>query len=95
MNEKHKDFLKKAEIKAFDKNHRKIINHNISKYDAAVLKGKQQFSNLPVARQRVSFLKHRAIKNLENHLKEFEYNFVKNGGKVIWVPMPPKLLKKY
>ncbi|HNZ43173.1 MAG TPA: lactate utilization protein B [Bacteroidales bacterium] len=84
MNEKHKDFLKKAEIKAFDKNHRKIINHNISKYDAAVLKGKQQFSNLAVARQRVSFMKHRAINNLENHLKEFEYNFVKNGGKVIW-----------
>ncbi|HNW89592.1 MAG TPA: lactate utilization protein B [Bacteroidales bacterium] len=84
MNEKHKDFIKKAEIKAFDINHRKIINHNISKYNVAVLKGKEQFSNLEVARQRVSFIKHRAINNLENYLKEFEYNFVKNGGKVIW-----------
>jgi len=84
MNEKQKDFIKKAEIKAFDKNHRKIINHNISKYNDAVLRGKEQFSNLEVARQRVSFLKHRAINNLENYLKEFEYNFVKNGGKVIW-----------
>jgi len=84
MNEKQKVFTKKAEIKAFDKNHRKIINHNISKYNTAVIKGKEQFSNLEVARQRVSFLKHRAINNLENYLKEFEYNFVKNGGKVIW-----------
>jgi L-lactate dehydrogenase complex protein LldF len=84
MNEKQKVFTKKAEIKAFDKNHRKIINHNISKYNIAVLKGKEQFSNLEVARQRISFLKHRAINNLEDYLKEFEYNFVKKGGKVIW-----------
>jgi len=84
MHEKQNEFIKKAEIKAFDLNHRKIINFNISRYNAAVIKGREQFSNLETARQRVSFLKHRAINNLENYLKEFEYNFVKNGGKVIW-----------
>ncbi len=84
MSEKQKIFTRKAEIKAFDINHRKIIKHNISRYDSAVLKGKEQFSNLDVARQRISFLKHRAINSLENYLKEFEYNFVKKGGKVIW-----------
>ncbi|MCK9612411.1 MAG: lactate utilization protein B [Bacteroidales bacterium] len=84
MSEKQKDFIKKSEIKAFDKNHRRIINYNISKYNTAVIKGREQFEKLNVARQRVSFLKHRSINDMENQLKEFEYNFTRNGGKVIW-----------
>ncbi|MEI6122357.1 MAG: lactate utilization protein B [Bacteroidota bacterium] len=84
MNEKQKEFSRKAEIKAFDINHRKTIKFNISKYDAAVLRGKQQFKNLPLAKQRVSVIKHRAVNDMEDYLKEFEYNFMQNGGKVIW-----------
>lgn len=84
MSEKQKEFSRDAEIKAFDKAHRKTINFNISKYDTAVLKGKEQFSNLQLARQRVSYIKHRAINDLEEYLKEFEYNFSRNGGKVLW-----------
>lgn len=84
MSEKNKSFLKTSESKSFDITHRKTINFNISKYDAAVLKGREQFSNLQLARQRVSFIKHRAINDLEDFLKEFEYNFTRRGGKVIW-----------
>ena len=84
MTDKHKEFSRISEIKAFDTAHRKTINFNISKYDAAVLRGKDQFSNLQLARERVSFIKHRAVNGLEDYLKEFEYNFSRNGGKVIW-----------
>ncbi len=84
MSDKQKEFSRKAEIKAFDKTHRKILNFNISKYDAAVLRGKEQFANLPLAKQRISVIKHRAVNDMEDYLKEFEYNFTKNGGKVIW-----------
>jgi L-lactate dehydrogenase complex protein LldF len=84
MNNNHKEFATKAEIKAFDLRHRRTINFNISKYDAAVLKGKEQFSNLLLARQRISFIKHRVINGLEDYLKDFEYNFTRNGGKVVW-----------
>lgn len=38
MSDKQKEFSRKAEIKAFDITHRKILNFNIGKYDAAVLR---------------------------------------------------------
>ncbi len=84
MSEKQKEFSRKAEIKAFDTIHRRTIKFNISKYDAAVIKGKEQYSNLQLARQRLSVIKHRAVNDMEDYLKEFEYNFMQNGGKVIW-----------
>ena len=84
MSDKQKEFSRVSEIKAFDKAHRRTINFNISKYDAAVLRGKEQYANLQLARQRVSYIKHRAVNDMEDFLKEFEYNFSRNGGKVVW-----------
>ena len=84
MSDKQKEFSRVSEIKAFDRAHRRTINFNISKYDAAVLKGREQYANLQLARQRVSYIKHRAVNDLEDYLKEFEYNFTRNGGKVVW-----------
>lgn len=82
------DFAKKfsidAEKIAFDKIHRRKINFNIAKYDAAVINGKRQFTNLELARKRGAVLKHRAIENLDKMLSKFETNFERNGGKVIW-----------
>ncbi len=84
MSDKQKEFSRVSEIKAFDKAHRRTINFNISRYDAAVLKGREQYANLQLARQRVSYIKHRAVNDLEDYLKEFEYNFTRNGGRVVW-----------
>ncbi len=77
-------FLKESERKAFDEGHRKTIRFNMSKYDAAVEKGKKQFKNLELAKERASYLKRKVIGDLENYLVTFENNFKKNGGKVIW-----------
>jgi L-lactate dehydrogenase complex protein LldF len=79
-----KVFLKKAEKVAFDKVHREKIKFNISRYDKAVAKGKAIYSDLELARIRAGFLKYKVINDLDKYLIEFEDNFVKNGGKVIW-----------
>ena len=79
-----KIFLKKAEKVAFDKTHREKIKFNISRYDQAVKKGKKLYSNLELARIRAGFLKYKIINDLDKYLIEFEDNFTKNGGKVIW-----------
>lgn len=77
-------FSEACEKKAFDKTHRKTIKFNMSRYDAAVVRGKKQYQNLELAKQRAANIKNKAIDNLEKLLIEFESNFIKRGGKVIW-----------
>jgi L-lactate dehydrogenase complex protein LldF len=77
-------FLKTANTKAFDIPHRNTINFNMSKYYAAVNTGKKFYVNHDLARARASYIKTQAIENLDKYLLEFEANFIKNGGKVIW-----------
>ncbi|MRG46320.1 iron-sulfur cluster-binding protein [Chitinophaga sp. SYP-B3965] len=84
MNKTASTFLSESEIKAADLSHRKTINFNISKYNAAVKNGKHQFADLPTARERAKNVKWKAIENLDKYLEDFEMNFLKRGGKVIW-----------
>ncbi|MFL5764820.1 MAG: LutB/LldF family L-lactate oxidation iron-sulfur protein [Bacteroidia bacterium] len=87
-------FLEAAEAKSFDKEHRKTIQHNISMYDKKVVEGKEQFSNLELARTRAAAIKQRAIEKLEKNLIEFEANFIRRGGKVIWAQDEEEALKE-
>ncbi len=84
MGNAYQKFIKDTEKKAFDLEHRNKINYNISKYDAAVERGKQQYSNLDLARKRAQKIKHKVVNNLEKYLIEFAANFEENGGKIIW-----------
>lgn len=77
-------FIEKSASKASDLEHRKKINFNIGRYNAAVPQGKQQFEHLHLARERAKNIKWKAIENLDQHLEEFETQFTKRGGKVIW-----------
>ena len=70
--------------KAFDAEHKRKLLFNIGQYDKKVVVGKQQYSNLPLARKKASAIKSKVIENLENYLLEFEANAKKNGIKVIW-----------
>jgi L-lactate dehydrogenase complex protein LldF len=79
-------FLKNAETKAFDPEHKRKLLFNIGQYDKKVVVGKQQYSNLPLARKKASAIKSKVTENMEKYLIEFETNFKKNGGKVIWAP---------
>jgi L-lactate dehydrogenase complex protein LldF len=77
-------FIAKSTIKAADLEHRRKINFNIGRYNAAVPQGKEQFENLHLARERSKNIKWRAIETLDQQLEEFELNFTKRGGKVLW-----------
>ncbi len=84
MTDTSKSFMAKSTIKAADLEHRRKINFNISKYNAVVPKGKEQFADMHLARERAKNIKWRAIETLDQQLEEFELNFGKRGGKVIW-----------
>jgi L-lactate dehydrogenase complex protein LldF len=78
------DFLVDAEGKAFDVDHRRIINYNIGKYDVAVSRGLSRLINLDNAKRKAHVIKWKVMENLDKFLPEFETNFQKRGGKVIW-----------
>ena len=84
MSEQSQTFIAKSTVKTADLEHRRKINFNIGKYNAVVPKGKEQFADVHLARERAKNLKWRAIETLDNQLEEFELNFTKRGGKVIW-----------
>lgn len=84
MSTRQQTFLEKAEVKAFDHEHKRKLLHNIRKYNAAVVKGKEQYADLELVRKKVKNIKWKAIENLDKYLIEFETNFTANGGKVIW-----------
>lgn len=78
------EFLVAAEEKAFDIDHRRVINYNIGKYDAAVARGLSRLINLENAKRKGHVIKWKMMENLDKILPEFEANFQKRGGKVIW-----------
>ncbi|MCY4780054.1 LutB/LldF family L-lactate oxidation iron-sulfur protein [Sphingobacterium sp. UT-1RO-CII-1] len=77
-------FLSESKIKSFDQQHRNVINHNIGKYNTSFEKGKEKFNNLENSKKKANIIKWKAIENLDRYLLDFESNFTKRGGKVIW-----------
>jgi L-lactate dehydrogenase complex protein LldF len=84
MTETAASFIARSTVKAEDLDHRKKINFNIGRYNAVVPQGKQQFAELNLARERAKNIKWRALETLDQQLEEFESNFTKRGGRVIW-----------
>jgi L-lactate dehydrogenase complex protein LldF len=78
------DFIEKSTEKAADRDHRQKINFNIGRYNAVVPTGKQQFSDINLARERAKNLKWKAIESLDAQLEKFEATITKRGVKVIW-----------
>jgi len=77
-------FLDAAHKTAEDKELHRKLNYNIGKYSDTVKKGKLQYTDLELAKQRAKNLKWKAIANLDKHLLEFESNITKRGAKVVW-----------
>lgn len=94
MEENQATFLAKSEVKAQDLEHRRKINFNIKQYNDAFQRGKTQFSDISTARERAKNVKWRAIENLDKHLEDFEANFTKKGGKVLWAETATQALQE-
>jgi L-lactate dehydrogenase complex protein LldF len=71
MTENASTFIAKSTIKAADREHRRKINFNIAKYNAVVPLGKQQFTNVSLAREQAKNIKWQAIENLDEQLLTF------------------------
>ena len=84
MKEIASGFIAKSTVKAADKEHRRKINFNIGKYNAVVPQGKQQFSDVHLAREKAKNIKWKAIETLDKQLETFEAIITKRGAKVIW-----------
>lgn len=94
MSRRSSSFMSKAEVKASDREHRGKINFNISKYNAVVPVGKQQFTNVHLARERAKNTKWKAIETLDKQLETFEANITKRGAKVIWAENAEQALEE-
>jgi len=77
-------FIANSTTKVEDLDHRRKINFNIGKYNAVVPAGKSQFSDLETARERAKNVKWKVMERLDKYLEQFEQNFTRNGGKLIW-----------
>jgi len=84
MNKNAAAFLAKSTIKAQDLDHRRKINFNIGKYNAAVPKGQHQFPDLMSVREKAKNIKWRAIEHLDTLLEQFEKQITARGAQVIW-----------
>ena len=84
MSEQSLDFNAKSTIKAADRDHRRKINFNMSRYNAVVPVGKQQFTDVHLAREKAKNVKWKAIEKLDKQLELFEMQITKRGAKVIW-----------
>jgi L-lactate dehydrogenase complex protein LldF len=94
MSESASSFIAKSTVKAEDKEHRRKINFNISKYNAVVPQGKQQFSDVNLARERAKNIKWKAIETLDKQLETFEAAIIKRGAKVIWAETAEQALEE-
>ncbi len=84
MSEHSQSFIAKSADKTADREHRRKINFNIGKYNAVVPKGKEQFINVNLAREKAKNIKWKAIENLDKMLESFEAKITKRGAHVIW-----------
>jgi L-lactate dehydrogenase complex protein LldF len=77
-------FLIDSKQVSYDLVHRRKIKFNIGKYDIAVGKGRERYSNQELAKQRAAFIKRNVLYKLPELLEEFEANAIKNGIQVLW-----------
>lgn len=72
------------DMNALDQENRNKIALNISHYNAAFAQAKLQYAELDLAKERAAAIKYKVLYELDKYLIEFETNFVRRGGKVIW-----------
>jgi L-lactate dehydrogenase complex protein LldF len=94
MSEQSSVFIAKSTIKAADKEHRRKINFNMARYNAVVPVGKQQFTDVHLAREKAKNVKWRAIETLDKQLETFEAQITKKGAKVIWAETAEEALNE-
>ena len=76
--------FKSGSAMAFDEDHWQKINYSTGCFENNFAKGKENYRNLELEKQRAYTLRNKSLLSLEKLLVEFETNFHENGGKVLW-----------
>ena len=83
MSEPKTIFKQGCEV-AFNEEHWQKINYSTGCYEQSFAKGKENYRNLDLEKQRAYTLRNKSLLNLEKLLVDFETHFTDNGGKVLW-----------
>jgi L-lactate dehydrogenase complex protein LldF len=86
-------FDAKSTVKAADREHRRKINFNMARYNAAVPQGKQQYADVHLAREKAKNIKWKAIETLDQQLEAFEAAITRRGAKVLWAETAEEALQ--
>lgn len=84
ISEAQKKFIDSSVVNSINTNQQNILNTNNLIYQNKFSNARLQFANINLAKKRAGAIKHRVLNNLDKYLVEFEANFTKRGGKVIW-----------
>lgn len=94
MTESHQKFVISTQELAFDLDRRKRMSQKQESFLEALSQSKLQFERLELARQRAAKTKKNILDDLEKYLKDFEGNFQKNGGEIIWASSAKEAIKE-
>jgi len=84
LSETHQIFLQESAAKTGDLAMQLKLSSAARQYKKSFEEAVTQFSNLETAKRRVAFTRWKALENLDKYLIEFEANFIRSGGKVLW-----------
>ena len=76
--------FKERSALAFDEEHWQKINYSTGCFENNFAKGKENYRNLELEKQRAYTLRNKSLLNTEKLLVDFETHFTENGGKVLW-----------
>lgn len=76
--------FKERSALAFDEEHWQKINYSTGCFENNFVKGKENYRNLELEKQRAYTLRNKSLLNTEKLLVDFETHFAENGGKVLW-----------
>jgi len=76
--------FKESSALAFDEEHWQKINYSTGCFENNFAKGKENYRNLELEKQRAYTLRNKSLLNTEKLLVDFETHFSENGGKVLW-----------
>lgn len=83
MSNNRSTFIENSKV-SFDEEHWQKINYNTSCYEKDFAKGKVNYRNMELEKERAYNLSNKSLMNLEKLLVDFDTHFTENGGKVLW-----------
>ncbi len=93
-NTKEEQFRKACEDTSLDPQRNAVLRTHLENYHQAFQNIAPRFQNLTNAKKKAHLIKWKAIENLDRYLLDFETNFSRAGGKIIWANTATEALQE-